>query len=260
MIDPWHLEAYGVNSVNYNRDVEIFPVLRAMMEKISGTCPYKSPTDMGVNMAGNCIVDDEICREAANMEIIRRYYDALCNKRKGLSDGADVEKIRLLMNMTGITVEDRTVIAAANEKSEKENGTPATAICLPNGKIVTGKTSRLLGASSAMLLNALKVLAGIPDDTLLISPEIIEPVQELKTRHLGNYNPRLHTDEVLVALSIAAVASPVAKKALRELDNLRGSDAHSSVIIAPVDENVMKKLGIHITCEPKYQTKKLYHG
>lgn len=260
MIDPWHLEAYGTSSVNYNRDVEIFPVLRAMMEKISGKCPYKSPTDMGVNMAGNCIVDDEACREASSNEIIRRYYNALCSKRKGLSDGTDVEKIKLLMNTIGISPENRPVIAAACEKSEREDGTPATAIELPDGTVITGKTSKLLGASSAMLLNALKVLAGIPDETLLISPEVIEPVQELKTRHLGNHNPRLHTDEVLVALSICAVENPTAKKALLQLDQLRGCDAHSSVILAPIDENVMKKLGINVTCEPKYQTKKLYHG
>ncbi len=260
MIDPWHLEAYGVSSVNYNRDVEIFPVLRAMMEKISGECPYKSPTDMGVNMVGNCIVDDTVCRRASEEEIIRRYYNALCNRRKGLSDGEDVEKIKLIMNTAGITPDDRPVIAAACQKSESENGTPATAIELPDGTIVTGKTSGLLGAASAMLLNALKVLAGIPDETLLISPEVIEPVQELKIRHLGNHNPRLHTDEVLVALSICAVSNPVAKQALMQLDKLRGTDAHASVILAPIDENVMKKLGINITCEPKYQTKKLYHG
>ncbi len=260
MIDPWHLEAYGETTVNYNRDVEIFPVLRAMMEKISGACPYKSPTDMGVNMAGNCIVDDDACKEASYMEIIRRYYGALCNKRKGLSDGEDIEKIKLLMNMLGILPEMRRVIPAAIAKSESEGGAPASAIELPDGVVITGKTSGLLGASAAMLLNALKHLADIPDDALLMSPEIIEPVQELKLRHLGNHNPRLHTDEVLVALSICAVTNPIAKAALLQLDKLRGTDAHSSVILAPVDENVMKKLGINITCEPKYQTKKLYHA
>ena len=260
MIDPWHLDAYGVSSVNYNRDVEIFPVLRAMMERISGACPYKSPTDMGVNMVGNCIVDDDACREASHMEIIRRYYNALCNKRKGLSDGEDVEKIKLLMNTAGISPEDRKVIAAANEKSEAQGGSPAAAIELPDGTIVTGKTSDLLGASSAMLLNALKTLAGIADDVLLISPEIIEPVQELKIRHLGNHNPRLHSDEVLVALSICAVTNETAKRALMQLDRLRGTDMHSTVILSQVDENVMKKLGINLTCEPKYQTKKLYHA
>jgi len=260
MIDPWHLEAYGTSAVNYNRDVEIFPVLRAMMEKISGACPYKSPTDMGVNMVGNCIIDDQVCREASHNEIIRRYYNALCNKRKGLSDGMDVEKIKLLMNAANISVDDRRVIAAANEKSEQEHATPAAAIQLNDGRIITGKTSDLLGASSAMLLNALKALADIPDEVLLISPEIIEPVQELKIKHLGNHNPRLHTDEVLVALSICAVTNPTAKRALMQLDHLRGADMHSSVILSQVDENVMKKLGINLTCEPKYQTKKLYHA
>ena len=260
MIDPWHLEAYGETTVNYNRDVEIFPVLRAMMERISGgKCPYKSPTDMGVNMAGNCIFDDDACRHASHMEIIRRYYHALVNRRKGTSDGDDVEKIKLLMNMAGISPDDRPVIAAANERAEA-NGTPVSAISLPDGTIITGKTSGLLGATSAMLLNALKAFADIPDDVHLISPEIIGPVQELKTHHLGNHNPRLHTDEVLVALSISAVTNPTAKQALEQLDRLRGCEVHSSVILAPVDENILKKLGVNLTCEPKYQTKKLFHA
>ena len=259
MIDPWHLEAYGTTTVNYNRDVEIFPVLRTMMARISGECPYKSPTDMGVNMAGNCIVDDDVCRHASHMEIIRRYYHALCDKRKGLSDGDAVDKIQLLMNTAGIDASDRPVIAAACEKAERE-GAPATAISLYDGRVVTGKTSGLLGATAAMLLNALKILADIPDEVHLISPEVIGPVQELKIKHLGNHNPRLHTDEVLVALSICAVTNPTAKRALEQLDKLRGCEAHSSVILAPVDENVLKKLGINLTCEPKYQTKKLYHA
>ena len=259
MIDPWHLEAYGTTTVNYNRDVEIFPVLRTMMARISGECPYKSPTDMGVNMAGNCIVDDDVCRHASHMEIIRRYYHALCDKRKGLSDGSAVDKIQLLMNTAGIDAADRPVIAAACEKAEKE-GSPAAAISLHDGRVVTGKTSGLLGATAAMLLNALKTFADIPDEVHLISPEVIGPVQELKIKHLGNHNPRLHTDEVLVALSICAVTNPTAKRALEQLDKLRGCEAHSSVILAPVDENVLKKLGINLTCEPKYQTKKLYHA
>ncbi len=260
MIDAWHLEGYGKTAVNYNRDVEIFPVLRAMMEKISGgECPYKSPTDMGVNMAGNCIFDDDACRLASHMEIIRRYYQALVNRRKGQGDGADVEKIELLMNMAGISAATRPVIAAANEKAERE-GAPAAAISLPDGTVITGKTSELLGATSAMLLNALKAFAGIDDKMHLISPEVIGPVQELKLRHLGNHNPRLHTDEVLVALSVSAVTNPVAKLAMEQLDRLHGCEAHSSVILAPVDENILKKLGINLTCEPKYQTKKLYHA
>ena len=214
---------------------------------------------MGVNMAGKCIIDDQICRHASHMEIIRRYYHALCDKRKGLSDGSAVDKIKLLMNTAGIDVCDRPVIAAACEKAEKE-GAPAAAISLHDGTVVTGKTSGLLGATAAMLLNALKTFAGIDDSAHLISPEVIGPVQELKTKHLGNHNPRLHTDEVLVALSICAVTNPTAKKALDQLDKLRGCEAHSSVILAPVDENVLKKLGVNLTCEPKYQTKKLYHA
>ncbi len=258
MIDPWHLDAYGVTTVNYNRDVEIFPVLSAMMAKISGECPYKSPTDMGVNMAGNCIIDDEACRRASRVEIIRRYYSALCNQRKGLSEGTDVEKIKLLMNLLGIETEERPVISAACQKADIE-GSPAAALELADGTIVTGKTSSLLGATAAMLLNALKHLAGIPDEIHLIFPEIIEPVQELKVKHLGNHNPRLHTDEILVALSVSAVTNPNAKLALEQLDKLRGCEAHSSVILAPVDENVLKKLGINLTSEPQYQTKKLFH-
>lgn len=260
MIDPWHLEAYGVTTVNYNRDVEIFPVLRATMARISGgECPYQSPTDMGVNMAGNCIIDDEVCREASKQEIIRRYYAALCNKRKGLSDGSDVEKIKLLMNVAGISETDRRAIAAANDKAEA-TGEPCAAIELNDGRVVTGKTSNLLCSTSAMVLNALKVLAGIPDEEHLISPEIIEPVQELKLKHLGNHNPRLHTDEVLVALSICAVTSPRAKLALDQLDKLRLCEMHSSVILSPLDEGTLRKLGINLTCEPRYMTKKLYHS
>ena len=209
-------------------------------------------------MAGNCIIDDEACRRASHLEIIRRYYSALCNQRKGLSEGADVEKIKLLINLLGIEISERPVIEAANAKAEKE-GSPAAALELPDGSIVTGKTSSLLGATSAMLLNALKKLAGIPDEIHLIFPEIIEPVQELKVKHLGNHNPRLHTDEILVALSVSAVTNPNSKLALEQLDKLRGCEAHSSVILAPVDENVLKKLGINLTSEPMYQTKKLFH-
>ena len=259
MIDHFHLEAYGETTVNYNRDIEIFPVLRAMMEKISGECPYKSPTDMGVNMAGNCIVDDVAVREAANCEIIRRYYNALCNKRKGVSDGQDAEKIANLMNAASITVNDRPVINAALAKAQS-TGEPATAIELKDGRLITGKTSRLLGATSAMLLNALKILGGIPDEVDIISPEIIEPVQNLKIQRLGNHNPRLHIDELLVVLSICAVTDENARVAMEQLDKLKNCEAHSTVILSQVDENVMKKLGINLTCEPIYQTKKLFHA
>ncbi|MBR5381416.1 MAG: DUF1846 domain-containing protein [Oscillospiraceae bacterium] len=258
MIDPFHLEAYGTLAVNYNRDVEIFPLLSAIFERIFGECPYKSPTDMGVNMAGNCIVDDELCRRASCAEIIRRYYAALCSKRKGLSDGADAVKIEYLMKSVGITTDSRPVAAAAKSKAE-ETGEPAAAIELNDGRIVTGKTSKLLGATSAALLNALKAIGGIDDSRHLISPDVIEPVQRLKVRFLGNHNPRLHVDELLVALSICAVTDPDAETAMQQLEKLRGCEAHSSVILAQVDENTMKKLGVNLTCEPVYQTQKLYH-
>ena len=259
MIDPFHLEAYGKTTVNYNRDIEIFPVLNAMLEGILGESPYKSPTDMGVNMAGFAIVDDEVVKDAARQEIIRRYYAALANARQGMSEASDFAKIELLMKQVGVTVKDRPVVAAAIKKAE-ETGAPAVAMELPDGKIITGKTSSLLGASSALLLNCLKALAGIPDEINLISPTIIEPVQKLKTDIMGNHNPRLHTDEVLIALSICAATSDVARKALDQTYNLKGLEAHSSVILSRVDESVFRKLGVNITFEPKYQTKKLYHN
>ncbi len=255
MIDPFHLEAYGETTVNYNRDVEIFPVVTAMLEKILGKCPYKSPTDMGVNMAGNCIVNDEATRNASKQEIIRRYYTALCDQRRGTISADDtVLKLELLMKKAGITPEDRRVIASALKKAE-DSGAPAAAIELPDGKIITGKTSDLLGASTALLLNALKALAGIEDEVELISPEIIEPIQHLKTDHLGNRNPRLHTNEVLIALSICAHSDKNAELAMEQLSKLRGCEVHSSVILSSVDENVFKRLGINLTCEPKFQAK-----
>jgi len=258
MIDPFHMEAYGKLSINYNRDVDIFPVLSAIFEQISGSCPYKSPTDMGVNMAGSCIVDDAAVRSASLAEIVRRFYAAMCDRRKGLSDGNDVVKIKLLMKMAGITSEYRHVSAAALKKAA-DTGEPAAAVELNDGRIITGKTSNLLGATSAMLLNALKVLGGIDDETHLISPRVIEPIQDLKVNHLGNHNPRLHTDEVLVALSVSAATESAAETAMQQLANLRGCEAHSTVILSEVDVSVMKKLGINLTCEPVYQSKKLYH-
>lgn len=259
MIDPFHLEAYGKTTVNYNRDIEIFPVLNAMLESILGASPYKSPTDMGVNMAGFGIVDDEAVKSAAKQEIIRRYYNALVGVRQGMNEPSEVSKLELLMKQVGVTVSDRPVAAAANRKAEQTGG-PATAIELADGRIITGKTSSLLGASSSMLLNCLKVLAGIPDNIDLISPTIIGPIQRLKTEIMGNHNPRLHTDEVLIALSICAATSDTAQKALGQLKNLKGLEAHSSVILSRVDEQVFRKLGVNITFEPKYQTKKLYHN
>ena len=259
MIDPFHLDAYGVTTVNYNRDVEIFPVVRAIFERIYGQCPYKSPTDMGVNMAGTCISDDEVCRHAARLEIIRRYSHERCSCTKGLGSADSVNKIKLLLNQTGITAAERPVIAAAVAKAEKE-GSPAAAIDLGDGRIATGKTSSLLGASSAALLNAIKMLGGIDDHVTLISPAVIEPVQRLKVDHMGNHNPRLHTDEVLIALSICAASEPIVAKAMEQLPRLRGLEAHSSVMLSSVDENVFRKLGMNLTCEPQYQTKKLYHA
>ncbi len=259
IIDPFHLCAYGETAVNYNRDVEIFPVVKAMFEHVYGECPYKSPTDMGVNMAGNCIFDNAAVCEGARDEIVRRYYRAACSQRKGESDGGDVEKIKLLMKSEGISSEQRPVIDAALRRAE-DTGTPAVAIQLADGRVITGKTSQLLGAASAVLLNALKALAGIPRETKLISPEILEPVSTLKIERLGNHNPRLHPDEVLIALSICAVNDEQAHRALECLGQLRNCEAHSSVILSQVDENTLKKLGLNLTCEPQYQTKRLYHG
>ena len=259
MIDPFHLEAYGETTVNYNRDVEIFPVLNAIMERILGKSPYKSPTDMGVNMAGCAICDDEAVSNAAKQEIIRRYYQASCNVRQGLGERSEVTKIELLMNQLGISIKDRPVVQAAIDKAD-ETGNPSAAIQLDNGKIITGKTSSLLGASSAMLLNVLKELGNIPDDVLLLSPTVIEPIQNMKTSVLGNHNPRMHIDEILIALSICAATDNTAKIALEQIDKLKGLEVHSSVILSRVDEQTFKKLGVNLTCEPKYQTKKLYHA
>ena len=258
MIDPYHLEAYGVTTVNYNRDVEIFPVLNAMFERIYGKSPYKSPTDMGVNMAGNCISDDAACRAASRREIIRRYYDTACQVRRGLATKEEVHKQELLMSQLDITTDERPVIAAALRRAEA-TGNPAVAIELPDGAVITGKTSDLLGASAACLLNALKHLGEIDRSITLISPEIIEPIQHLKTAHLGNRNPRLHTDEVLIALSICAATDPKAEIAMQQLEKLAGCEAHSSVILSHVDENVFRKLKVNITYEPRFQNKKLYH-
>ncbi len=252
MIDPFHLEAYGKTTVNYNRDIEIFPVLNAMFEKILGESPYKSPTDMGVNMAGNCITDNDIVSEASKAEIIRRYYTALSEHKKGSASAEEVYKLELLLKQVGISAEDRAVVAPALEK-ENATGAPAAAMELTDGTIITGKTSNLLGASSALLLNALKVLAGIDDDVLLMAPEVIEPIQSLKVNHLGSSNPRLHTDETLIALSICATTDPNAKRAMEQIANLRGCEVHSTVILSAVDERTFRRLGINVTCEPKYE-------
>ena len=252
MIDPFHLEAYGKTTVNYNRDVEAFPVLVAMFEKILGHCPYKSPTDMGVNMVGNCIIDDAVCREASCQEILRRYYTALCDQKKGKADEETIRKLELLMRKIGVDETQRAVVAPALALEEK-TGLPAAAMELPDGTIVTGKTSDLLGASSALLLNALKALGGIPDELHLIAPSAIDPIQHLKVDHLGNRNPRLHTDETLIALSISAASNPMAELAMEQLSKLRGCEVHSSVILSSVDEKIFKRLGVNLTCQPKYR-------
>ena len=258
MIDPYHLEYYGVTTVNYNRDVEAFPVLNAMFERINGSSPYHSPTDMGVNMAGYAIVDDDACCQASKAEIIRRYYGALCDLRKGTGTEAAVEKIEMLMRMLGISSADRPVVAAAQARAE-ETGKPAVAIQLPDGRLVTGRTSDLLGPSAAALLNAVKGICRIPREDNLITRGVIGPIQSLKTEVLGNHNPRLHSDEVLVALSISAALSGEAQRACAHLSDLRGCEAHSTVILPQVDADIYRKLGIHLTCDPAYQTKKLYH-
>lgn len=258
MIDPFHLEAYGETTVNYNRDVEIFPVLNAMFEKLLGYSPYKSPTDMGVNMAGNCIIDDDAACAASRDEIVRRFYQVKVDERKGIADLETIEKIEIIMSQANITAESRKCIKAALDKSEATEG-PALALELPDGTIVTGRTSPLLGASSAALLNALKVLGHIHDDIPLISPNIIEPIQKLKVNSLGNHNPRLHTDEILIALAISATTNPVSHLALQQLEKLKDCEAHSTVILSQVDANTFRKLKINLTCEPQYQTKKLYH-
>lgn len=257
MIDPFHLEAYGETTVNYNRDVEIFPVLSAIFERIFGKCPYQSPTDMGVNMVGNCIIDDEVCREASKQEIIRRYYQSLERHLEGENNDEEVFKLELLMKQAGISTEDRKVTTAALNRA-KETGAPAAALELEDGTIITGKTSDLLGASAALMLNTLKELADIPHEVHVISPAAIEPIQKLKTEYLGSQNPRLHTDEVLIALSSTAATSDLAKLALAQLPKLKGCQVHSSVMLSAVDKKIFKKLGVQLTCEAVYEHKKLY--
>ena len=258
MIDPFHLSAYGETTVNYNRDVEVFPVLQAMFEEIMGESPYRSPTDMGVNMAGRCIADDEAVCAAARQEIVRRYYAALCDRRRGQGSDEIVYKLELLMKQAHAGPELRPVIQAAEDKAE-QTGEPAAAIQLPGGQIAVGKTSELMGAAASALLNALKALAGIDRKAHLISREAIEPIQALKIGHLGSRNPRLHSDEVLIALAISTATVPLAAQALDSLDRLRDCEAHSSVILTAADSGTYAKLGLRLTCAPRYQGSQLYH-
>lgn len=258
MIDPFHLEAYGKTAVNYNRDVDIFPVLNAIFEGIYGESPYKSPTDMGVNMAGYCIEDDDVCKEASYQEIIRRYYTALNRQVREENAQDEVYKIELLMKQSKISPERRLTVGRCLQLAE-EIGAPAACLELPDGTLVTGKTSNLLGASAAVLLNAVKLLGNIPHDLHLIAPSAIEPIQELKTKYLGSKNPRLHTDEVLIALSMCAATDENAQKALDQLPLLKGCQVHTSVMLSSVDIKIFQKLGVQLTSEPVYEHKKLYH-
>ena len=258
MIDPFHLEAYGKTTVNYNRDVEIFPVLNAMFQRIQGASPYKSPTDMGVNMAGFAIVDDQVCQAASRMEILRRYYAGMADRTRGKCDDDVVRKLEIVMQQAGVTPEICPAVAACLQKAE-ETGAPAGAMVLPDGSVVTGKTSSLLGASAALLLNALKAMAGIDHKLKLIPASVIEPISRLKTGNLGHRNPRLHSDEVLIALAISGLTNPLAAMVQEKLSSLRGCDAHFSVIISEEDEKLYKRLGINVSCEPRYEVKKLHH-
>ena len=260
MIDPFHLEAYGKTTVNYNRDVEIFPVVNAMFELIAGKSPYRSPTDMGVNMAGNCIIDDDVCREASLNEIVRRYFKCLCDQKASGVVKPERFKLELLMNQAGIALGEREVEKRAHAMSEATDGQPAAAIELADGTIVTGKTGPLLGAASSALLNALKKLAGIDQETDLVSARAIEPIQTLKTNYLGSRNPRLHTDEILIALSSSVSENEYAAKAMEQIPNLKGCDIHSTVILSSVDADTLKKLGMYLTCEPTYEEDdRMYH-
>ena len=261
MIDPFHLEAYGVTTVNYNRDIEIFPVVNAMFELIAGQSPYKSPTDMGVNMAGNCIVDDAVCCEASRKEIVRRYYKCLCEQKiTGTAKESERYKLELLMNQAGLTMGAREVEKQAHARSEATGGAPAAAIELSDGTVITGKTGPLLGATASALINALKYLAGIPQETDLVSAAAIEPIQTLKTNYLGGKNPRLHTDEILIALSSSAASSELAAAAMHQLPNLKGCDVHSTVLLSSVDSSTLNRLGMYLTCDPVYEEEdRKYH-
>ena len=258
-IDPFHLEAYGETTVNYNRDIEIYPVLKAMFEKIVGESPYKSPTDMGVNMAGLAISDDEVCRDAANHEIVRRYFQTATEaKRTGVGDEL-VAKAEMLMKKAGVDADLSPARAAALAKAEQSGG-PAGAMELPDGRIITGKTSTLLGAASSVLLNALKAQAGIDDELYIIADAALEPICNLRTEQLGHTNPRLHPREMLIALSTSSLTSPMAAKAIQAAGDLRGCDVYFSVIISSDDEQLYRSLGINVCCEPRYEQHRYYHS
>ena len=257
MIDPFHLDAYGKTTTNYNRDVESFPVLNTMFRHIYGDSPYRSPTDMGVNMVGFCITDDDAVRAAANQEIIRRYYHAACAYKRGIISREQIDKAEFIMTRAGVTVDDRPVVAAALAR-DRETGGAAMAIELPDGTMITGKNGTMMGAAAGALMNALKALAGIQPDIDLIAPIVLEPIRQLKTNHFGSENPRLHSDELLYALSICATMNPTAGRAMQALDRLKGLEAHSTVMLSRVDLEVYRRLGVNLTCEPQRKTNRLY--
>ena len=258
MIDPFHLEAYGAKAVNYNRDVEIFPVLSAIFKRIHGSCPYQSPTDMGVNMVGNCIVDNDICCEASRREILRRYYAACVDRIRGKDSDETIRKLELVMNQADVTPDTCPAVKAALDRAS-ETGGPSGAMVMCDGTVLTGKTSSTLGAASALLLNALKYLGGIDKEQDLISAQVLEPICDLKTQYMGHRNPRLHTDEVLLALTISALSNPIAQTAKEQLKKLHGCEAHFSVILSDEDERLLRRLGIHVSFQPTYETRRLYH-
>ncbi|MDT3360439.1 MAG: DUF1846 domain-containing protein, partial [Bacteroidota bacterium] len=256
MIDPFHMDAYGKMAVNYNRDIEIFPVMNALFDDIYGYSPYKSPTDMGVNMAGYCISDDEVCCEASKQEIIRRYYTTLCSFADGKATENEVNKIALLMKRMKISTADRKATIAAKERLDRSHVATA-AIEMPDGTILTAETSPLLGPSAALLLNALKHLAGIAHNVKLIPQQMIAPIQKTKVTYLHGHNPRLHTDEVLVAISMMSLIDENCKLALEQLPNLVGAQVHSTVMLSEVDRKTFQKLGIGLTCDPVRKLKKV---
>lgn len=258
MIDPFHLESYGKTAVNYNRDIEIFPVLNRIIEKIMKVSPYKSPTDMGVNMIGYCISDDEAACEASKQEIIRRYYQTLVEFKNDRLPESSVQKIDVLMNECGISKNDRDVVLKARNRANATKN-PAMALELPDGRFVTGKTSDLFGPSASCIVNAIKALANIDDDVDLIDHESVELIQNLKVKNLGNHNPRLHSDEVLIALAMKEKSNPIVAKAMDCLSGLNGSEAHSTVVLPVEDANIFRRLGVNVTFDPEYQQKKLYH-
>ena len=250
MIDPYHLKAYGLTTVNYNRDIEIFPVLRSMFEGIYGECPYASPTDMGVNMAGNCIIDDDVCREAGDEEIIRRYFQAAVGLAAGTKGASELNKIKILMNSEGLNPNDRKVVAAARQH-EKETGGVATAMELEDGKIILGHTGDIMGASAVCLINAIRYLAGIPKGKKILSSESLQPINRLKAQYMGSRNPLLHPDEMLIALSIASNEDEEAARTLEQLPKLRGCKVHTTARLSSIDRRTFKRLGCDLTYEPK---------